>query len=67
MPSRASSKRTKRRLKRGVFHWLVDLQATIKRFLAETNDNFKPFVWTANPDNIIAAARRGHQVLGAIS
>jgi hypothetical protein len=67
MPSRASSKRTKRRLKRGVFHWLVDLQATIKRFLAETNDNSKPFVWTANPDNIIAAVRRGHQVLGAIS
>ena len=44
-----------------------DLQATIKRFLAETNDNSRPFVWTANPDNIIAAVRRGHQVLGAIS
>jgi len=27
--------------------------------LAETNDNPKPFVWTADPDKIIAAVRRG--------
>jgi transposase len=61
------AKLTKRRLKRGVFRSLVDLQAAIKRFLADTNDNPKPFVWTASPDNIIAAVRRGHQVLGAVS
>jgi transposase len=54
---------TNRRLKRGVFHSLVDLQAAIKRFLAEHNENPKPFVWTADPDKIIAAVRRGHQVL----
>jgi transposase len=28
---------TRRRLKRGVFHSIVDLQAAINRFLAETN------------------------------
>jgi hypothetical protein len=56
----------KRRLKRGVFHSLVDLQAAIGRFLAETNDNPKPFVWTADPDTIIAAVRRGYQVLDSI-
>ena len=44
------AKLTKRRLKRGVFRSLVDLQAAINRFLAETNDNPKPFVWTADPD-----------------
>jgi len=60
------AKLTKRRLKRGVFHSLVDLQAAIKRFLAETNDNPKPFVWTANPDKIIAAVRRGFQALDSI-
>lgn len=60
------AKLTKRRLKRGVFRSLVDLQATIKRFLAETNDNPKPFVWTANPDKIIAAVRRGFQALDSI-
>jgi integrase len=53
----------KRRLKPGVFHSLVDLQAAIKRFVAETNENPKPFTWTADPDKIIAAVKRGQQVL----
>ena len=60
------AKLTKRRLKRGVFRSLVDLQAAIKRFLAETNENPKPFIWRANPDKIIAAVKRGHQVLDSI-
>jgi transposase len=60
------AKLTKRRLKRGVFRSLVDLQAAINRFLAETNDNPKPFVWTAEPDEIIAAVRRGYQTLDSI-
>ena len=60
------AKLTKRRLKRGVFRSLVDLQAAINRFLAETNDDPKPFVWTADPDKIIAAVRRGHQTLDSI-
>jgi transposase len=60
------AKLTKRRLKRGVFHSLVDLQATIKRFLAEANDNPRPFRWTKDPDKIIAAVRRGHQALDSI-
>jgi hypothetical protein len=44
-----------------VFGWLVDLRAGIRRFLAETNGNRDPFVWTADPDNFIAAVRRGYQ------
>jgi hypothetical protein len=28
----------------GVFSWLVDLRAAIRRFLAETNGNREPFV-----------------------
>jgi transposase len=57
------AKLTKRRLKRGVFRSIVDLQAAINRFLDETNDNPRPFTWTADPDKIIAALKRGHQVL----
>ena len=60
------AKLTRRRLKRGVFRSIVELQATINRFLAETNDDPKPFTWTADPDKIIAAVRRGHQVLDSI-
>ena len=45
---------------------VVDLQAAINRFLAETNAEPKPFTWTADPDKIIAAVRRGHQTLNSI-
>ena len=60
------AKLSKRRLKRGVFRSIVDLQAAINRFLDETNHSAKPFTWTADPDKIIAAVRRGHQVLDSI-
>ncbi len=60
------AKLSKKRLKRGVFHSVVDLQAAINRFVAEQNANPKPFVWTANPDKIIAAVKRGHQALESI-
>src|ERR1700686_2357409 len=56
----------KRRLKRGTFCSIADLQAAINRFLRETNDDPRPFVWTADPDKIIAAVRRGHQALDSI-
>jgi transposase len=57
---------TKRRLKRGVFRSVVDLQAAINRFIQEANHEPKPFVWTADPDKIIAAVKRGRQVLDSI-
>jgi transposase len=60
------AKLTRQRLKRGVFKGIVDLQAAINRFLAETNQNPKPFTWTADPDAIIEKARRGKQVLESI-
>ena len=60
------AKLTRRRLKRGVFRSIVELQAAIHRFLAEHNYDPKPFTWTANPDKIIAAVKRGHQVLDSI-
>ena len=57
---------TKRRLKRGVFRSVADLQAAINRFLDEHNQQSRPFAWTADPDKIIAAVRRGLQVLDSI-
>lgn len=60
------AKLTRRRLKRGTFHSLVDLQAAINRFVAEQNADPKPFTWAAEPDRIIAAVRRGHQMLDSI-
>ena len=60
------AKLTRRRLKRGVFKGVVDLQAAINRFIAETNDDPKPFVWTAKPDAILAAVKRGRETLESI-
>ena len=57
---------TKRRLKRGVFTSVVDLQAAINRFVADHNTQSKPFTWTADPNKIIAAVKRGHQALDSI-
>src|SRR6202140_4434397 len=60
------AKLPRQRLKRGVFKGIVDLQAAINRFLAETNQNPKPFTWTADPEKIIASVKRGDQALESI-
>ena len=60
------AKLTRRRLKHGIFHSLVDLQAAINRFIAEHNRQPKPFIWNADPDKIIAARNRGFQTLESI-
>src|ERR671918_2664402 len=45
---------TRRRLKRGSFHSIVDLQAAIHRYIAEHNNDPKPFTWTKTPRQILA-------------
>ena len=60
------AKLTRRRLKRGVFRSIGELKAAIDRFLAETNADPKPFVWTADPAKVLAAVKRGKQALESI-
>ncbi len=60
------AKLTNRRLKRGVFRSVAELQAAIERFIAETNGDPKPFVWTARPARILAAVKRGKQALESV-
>ncbi len=57
---------TKRRLKRGVFRSITDLQAAINSFLDEHNEEPKPFVWRADPVRVLAAIERGKQALESI-
>ena len=52
------SKLTRQRIRRGSFHCLVDLQAAIKRYLAEHNAEPKPFVWTAPAVTILDKLHR---------
>jgi transposase len=49
---------TRRRIRRGVFCSIVDLQAAIHRYIAEHNDNPKPFIWTKSAEAILAKTRR---------
>jgi transposase len=49
---------TRKRIRRGSFHSIVDLQASIKRYLTEHNAEPKPFVWTASAASIIAKLDR---------
>ena len=49
---------TRRRLRRGVFKSIVDLQTTINRYLDEHNADPKPFVWTKPADVILAKINR---------
>jgi transposase len=44
---------TRRRLKRGVFRSIVELQAAINRYLAEHNQAPRPFTWTRSADAIL--------------
>jgi transposase len=50
---------TKRRLKRGVFRSIVEVQAAINRFLAEQNKDPKTFRWTKCLKKILAAVKEG--------
>ena len=44
---------TRKRIRRGSFHSIVDLQAAINRYLDEHNANPKPFVWTKPVSTIL--------------
>jgi transposase len=49
---------TRRRIRRGSFRSIVDLQAAINRYIAEHNHDPKPFTWTQSVDQILANVNR---------
>ena len=55
------AKLTKSRLQRGVFCSVVELQTAIKRFIADTNANPRPFRCKKEPAKIIAAVKKRHR------
>jgi transposase len=48
----------RRRLRRGVFGSIVELQAAIHRYIAEHNDDPVPFTWTKSADQIVGKLNR---------
>jgi transposase len=49
---------TRRRIRRGAFRSVVDLQAAINRYIREHNEDPKPFVWTKPADAILEKLSR---------
>jgi transposase len=58
---------TDKAIRRGVFHSVPDLIDAIDRYLAATNTNPQPFVWTATAEQIVQKVRRGRATLDAIT
>ena len=49
---------SRRRLQRGAFASTDDLEAAILAYIAETNADPKPFVWTKTADDVLASVAR---------
>ncbi len=61
------AKLARRRFKYGVFKSVDELKGAIDRFIAEHDETeAKPFVWKADPGEIITTRNRGFQTLESI-
>ncbi|MEP7368452.1 MAG: IS630 family transposase [Dermatophilaceae bacterium] len=54
---------TDKALRRGVFHSVPGLIASIEKYMDVHNENPKPFVWTATAESILTKVRRGRVAL----
>ena len=55
------------RIHRGVFQIVERLIEAIRAYIDEHNENPKPFVWTAKPEDILEKVRRARAVLDKIA
>ena len=58
---------TDKALRRGVFHSVPDLIASIQEYIDAHNDDPKPYVWTATAESILAKVARGRIALEKVS
>ncbi len=49
---------TKKRIRRGVFRSVKELEAAIREYIEVHNEDPKPFVWTRTADEILASIAR---------
>ena len=54
---------TDKRIRRGVFASVADLEAAINEYISAHNINPKPFIWTAKASDILAKVTRARAVL----
>ena len=57
---------TNRRIRRGVFRSVKELEAAIREYIAVHNEAPKPFVWTRTADQILDSIARYAQRTAAV-
>jgi transposase len=57
---------TERRIRRGVFTSVAELEAAITAYVAQRNQNPRPFTWTASVDSIIQKVGKANEALGTV-
>jgi len=57
---------THTRLRRGVFRSVAELTSAIEEYIANHNDNPKPFIWTAKAQDILEKVKRGRAKLDKV-
>ena len=57
---------TNKRIRRGVFRSVKELEAAIREYIAVHNEDPKPFVWTRTADQILASIARFAQRTGTV-
>jgi transposase len=65
MVERWLSQITQKRIRRGVFPSVPALITAINQYIAFTNKNPKPFLWTATVEAILSKVKRANEVLDA--
>jgi transposase len=57
---------TDKNLRRGIFGSVPDLIASIETYLAATNNDPKPYIWTATAESILAKVQRARTTLDRV-
>ncbi len=57
---------TDKRIRRGVFKSVAELEAAITAYLAHRNQDPRPFTWTASVETVIEKVRRANQALESL-
>ncbi len=57
---------TDKNLRRGIFGSVPDLIASIEKYMAVTNNDPKPYVWTATAESVLAKVQRARTTLDRV-
>ena len=63
---RVFSELTRNRIRRGVFHNVLELIDAIDQYLNTYNENPKPFVWTAKVEDILRKVSKCKAILETV-